>query len=100
MSRAASAILLVSALGGCMANPDHGKADKLRLALAELEKQCDVAPGTLALGANDGVTIQPSPNEKYDKIDCIARGLLKPEFADHVKIGFVGNGAAAPEEKE
>ncbi|HMO76004.1 MAG TPA: hypothetical protein PKD48_11755 [Sphingopyxis sp.] len=100
MVRVSSAILLVSALGGCAANPDQSKTDKLRSALAELEKQCDVAQGTLAVGADGFVNFRPSPGEKYEKIDCVARGLKNPEFADHVKMGFVGNEMHPREEQK
>jgi len=100
MVRAVWAIILVSGLGGCTVDPGDSKTDKVRLALTALEKECGVGPGTVSLGPDDSVTFQPAVDEKYERLDCVARGLTKPEFADHVKIGFVGNGAAASEEKE
>ncbi len=100
MVRAAWVIMLVSILGGCTTHGGDSRTDKIRTALAELEKRCGVRPGSVSLGPDDFVTIQPAADEKYERLDCIARGLTNPEFADHVKIGFVGNGAAASEEKE
>ncbi len=69
-------------------------------ALARVEKQCGVAPGMLTLVADGSVRVQPSPYEKYERVDCVFSELRKPEFADHIKLGFVGNGALATEEQK
>jgi hypothetical protein len=94
------AVLTIAALAlfGCAAAPEDGEG--MASALARVEKQCGVAPGMLTLVADGSVQVQPSPYEKYERVDCVLNELRKPEFADHVKLGFVGNEAYAKEEKE
>ena len=89
-----------SLLIGCAATSADSEAERMGLALARVEKQCGVTPGMLTLGDDRFVKVQPSPHEKYERVDCVMRELKKPEFADHIKLGFVGNEAFATEEQK
>jgi len=100
IARAFSASGAVLILTACAASPTASEADGLKLGLARVETQCGVKVGTLTLGAGNLVAVKPAPDAKYDTIDCVFRELKKPEFADHIKLGFVGNEAYAKEEKE
>ncbi|MGX5712905.1 hypothetical protein ACWKWJ_09410 [Sphingopyxis terrae subsp. ummariensis] len=99
----ARAILIAipaAALMSCSPSSDAGPTETLSSALARVEDQCGVAPGTLTLGADNHVKFQPSVDEKYERVDCVMRELQKPEFANRIKLGFVGNEALAPEEQK
>jgi len=92
-------MLPVLVLTACATEPAASKFEGLKTRLARVEAQCGVKPGTLGLEADNRVTLMPSPNEKYEAIDCVFRELKKPEFAD-IKLGFVGNEAYAAEEQK
>lgn len=84
----------------CSPSQDAGRNETLSSALARVEKQCGMKPGTLTLGADNYVKLQPAVDEKYERIDCVLRELKKPEFADHIKLGFVGNEMHPREEQK
>ena len=100
IKRALPIALFISLLTGCSSVPAEGETAKVESALAELGKQCGVASDVLKLGSDGLVSFRPSPSEKYERVDCVARGLKKPEFANHVKIGFVSGEAPAQEEQK
>ena len=98
--RAILTAIPAAALVSCSPSQDAGRNETLSSALARVEEQCGVAPDTLTLGADNYVKLQPAVGEKYERIDCVLRELNKPEFANRIKLGFVGNEAFASEEKE
>lgn len=100
IARAVSVMITVLTLAGCAASSANSEAERIRPALAGLERQCGFAPGTLKLDRENLVTFQPASDAKFERVECVMRGLLKPELADHVKFGFVGNEAAAQEEEQ
>lgn len=100
MSRAKPAIALFLLLMGCAKSPGASEAEELRSRLAAIEAQCGLRHIKLELGADNEVTIAPALNEKYEAIDCLLRELRKPEIADRIKLGFIGNEAIAQEEQK
>ena len=94
------AVAVVMPLMGCSPDTRDGEAETIDSALARVEKQCRVTPGTLTLGADNYVKFQPAVDEKYERVDCVMRELKKPEFANHVKLGFVGNEMHPREEQK
>ncbi|OHD06206.1 hypothetical protein [Sphingopyxis sp. RIFCSPHIGHO2_12_FULL_65_19] len=99
--RVASVVVPLLALTGCAATPANVQTEKLKLALSEVEKLCGATPGTLKLEGDDQVTMDPpSPDAKYETLDCVFRELKKPQFANHIKLGFVGNEAYVAEEQK
>jgi hypothetical protein len=100
IARAVLTIISVLMLTGCATGPADSEAERLKAGLARVETQCDVKPGTLKLDSDNLVAVKPAPDAKYDTIECVFRELKKPEFADHVKLGFVGNEQAAQEEEQ
>lgn len=91
MTRAVPTIISVLLLAGCATGPADSEAERLKAGLARVETQCGVKPGTLKLDSDNLVAVMPTPEAKYESIDCVFRELEKPEFADHIKLGFVGN---------
>lgn len=85
---------------GCSPAAHDGEAETIASALARVEQQCRVTPGTLTLGADNYVKFQPAVDEKYERVDCVMRDLKKPEFANHIKLGFVGNEMHPREEQK
>ncbi|WP_194953500.1 hypothetical protein [Sphingopyxis solisilvae] len=87
-------------LTGCATSPADSQADRLKAGLVRVETQCGVKPGTLKLNSDNLVAVMPASDAKYETIECVFRELKKPEFADHIKLGFVGNEAYAAEEQK
>lgn len=90
----------VLTLTGCAASPADAQAEKLKAGLARVEMQCGVKPGTLKLDSDNLVSVMPAPDAKYETIECAFQELKKPEFADHIKLGFVGNEMHPREEQK
>ena len=90
----------VLALTGCAASPVDAQAEKLKAGLARVEMQCGVKPDTLKLDSDNLVAVMPAPDAKYETIECAFKELQKPEFADHIKLGFVGNEMHPREEQK
>jgi len=97
--RAVSAVAVVLILAGCATSRADPNAKRLKAGLAGVETQCGATPGTLKLGSDNLVAVIPSPEAKYETIECVFHELKKPEFADHIKLGFVGNEQAGQEEE-
>ncbi len=100
IARAVTAITLMLTLAGCAASPTDSDAERLKEGLARVETQCGAKPGTLKLDSDNLVAVMPTPDAKYETIDCVFRELKKPEFSDHIKLGFVGNESYAAEEQK
>lgn len=100
IGRIVPVLFSVLALTGCAANPVDAQAEKLKARLARVEMQCGVKPGTLKLHSDNLVAVMPAPDAKYEMIECAFIELQKPEFADHIKLGFVGNEMHSREEQK
>ena len=100
IARVVSAITLVMTLTGCATSPTDTDAEALKAGLARVETQCGAKPGTLKLDSDNLVAVIPAPDAKYETFDCVFRELKKPEFADHIKLGFVGNEMHPREEQK
>jgi hypothetical protein len=60
--------------------------------VAELEKiavGCGMPAKTLTLDASGDVRFQPSPDAKYERVDCVLEALKKAGMATN--MGFVGS---------
>ena len=83
-------LLLLPSLAALGAAPVTAQAtDKAREA-ARIETECGLKKGTITV-IGDHVTLQPSPDEDYEKVDCALARLNKGDLG---KLGFVGNEAA------
>lgn len=91
IARAGPAILPALMLAGCVASPIDSEAEKLKAGLVRVETQCGAKPGTLKIDGENLVAVVPEPDAKYETLDCVFRELKMPEFADHIKLGFVVN---------
>lgn len=100
IARAVPTTISVLMLTGCATSPADSETERLTAWLARVEAQCGVTPGTLKLDSDNLVAVMPAPDAKYETIECVFRELKKPEFADHIKLGFVGNEQAAQEEEQ
>ncbi|SEH12398.1 hypothetical protein SAMN05428974_0461 [Sphingopyxis sp. YR583] len=98
--RVASVTMAVLMVTGCATNSASSEAERLKVGLARVEAQCGAKPGTLKLDSDNLVAVAPEPDAKYETFDCVFRELKKPEFANHIKLGFVGNEAYAAEEQK
>jgi hypothetical protein len=99
-ARAVPTIISVLLLTGCATSPADSKAERLKAGLVRVETQCGVKAGTLKLDSDNLVAMMPASDAKYETIECVFRELKKPEFADHIKLGFVGNEMSATEEQK
>lgn len=68
--------------------------------MAHVEAKCEIKHSTLKLGSDNQVIVTPSADEKYEAVDCLVRELKKPQFANHIKFGFVGNEMHPREEQK
>jgi hypothetical protein len=83
-------LLLLPALAALGAAPAAAPpTDKAREA-ARIETECGLKTGTITV-LGDHVTLRPSPDEAYEKVDCALARLNKGVLG---KLGFVGNEAA------
>ena len=84
------AVLLLSAAAMSFSSAD-AKVAQSRLArnVHRIEQECKLLTGTLT-AVGDEVHFAPSPNEKYERVDCALAKLKKGHFE---KLGFIGNAA-------
>jgi len=69
--------------------PAMAAQSRLSKKLQRIEQACKLATGTLT-AVGDEVHFAPSPNEKYENVDC---ALAKLKRGRVEKMGFVGNEA-------
>ena len=100
IARCVLAITPVLILAGCATSTADSEAERLKAGLVRVETQCGVKPGTLKLDSDNLVAVIPAPDAKYETIECAFQELKKPEFADHIKLGFVGNEMHPREEQK
>ncbi|MBJ7502252.1 MAG: hypothetical protein JHC57_21035 [Sphingopyxis sp.] len=97
-------IILATLLAGCAKSPENPPVDadteRLKSMLARVETECEIKHSVLKLGSDNQVTVLPSADEKYEAVDCLLRELKKPQFANHIKLGFVGNEMHPREEQK
>lgn len=80
---------LVVAGAGCT-KPAPPKGD-MRSQLDAIATQCGLSPSVFELRLPDDLHFRPSPDAKYEDVDCAIKALQKAKLP--LKVGFVGNEA-------
>jgi len=68
--------------------PEGTRAERL-VRLDDISRKCGLPKSIFKLVGTDELHIQPSPDEKYERVDCALSELRKSDLP--LKIGFVGN---------
>jgi hypothetical protein len=83
---------LLAACASC-ANSASTRPD-MRTQLDAIARQCRLAPGVFEVRPPDDLHFRPSPDARYEDVDCAIAALNKANLP--LKLGFVGNEAFVP----
>ncbi|HEX4738346.1 MAG TPA: hypothetical protein VH331_12380 [Allosphingosinicella sp.] len=86
--------MLVSACGPTATSP--ARADRLNQ-LHAITSKCGLPNSALKLVGTKELHVQPPPDASYGKVECLLGELKKANLP--LNIGFVGNEAYQPEDK-
>jgi hypothetical protein len=91
-----SLFALVAACNSAGVGPRDVRAQRIA-ELNKIARNCGLPPSIMSLEGTDELHIKPAPNESYAKVDCLFADLKKANLP--LKMGFVGNEAYQPEDK-
>jgi hypothetical protein len=92
IGRTGLASLLAMTLASCShgAPPDPNALRAERAAqLEEIAAACGLDAKALRLVGTENLHFKPSPDENYERIDCVLKALSKTDIP--LRMGFVGN---------
>lgn len=92
MRRAPTASILAMTLASCGhgAPPaPHALQAEREALLEKIAAACGLDAKALRLVGAEDLHFKPSPDEKYERIDCVLKALSKTDIP--LRMGFVGN---------
>ena len=94
-----SILLIAGAVGACAHSTasDRGLRASRQGQLREIAERCGLPARALWLNRAGHVRLRPSPDTRYEIVDCVLVKLREGGFADRMPMGFVGNEAPAEE---
>lgn len=99
--RTVSSILAVAGAAAACANPsaaDRELRASRQSQLRDIARACGLPVRALWLNEAGNVRLRPSPETRYEVVDCTLTQLNERGFAPHMPMGFVG--AETPAEED
>jgi hypothetical protein len=98
----ASSLVIAGMIAACTgpAVVDRQALGSRQSQLREIAEGCGLPASALWLDDSGGIRLRPSPDTRYEVVDCALAQLRGRDLAKHMPMAFVGNEAPAPESRQ